>query len=519
MKFYRATILLSALCAQVASCSPQNNSLLVVSVDGPDTIAPVYYMRVVLNNGGEQDYHQFPTNGSGTRVTLPASLGFNLARSRQGEIALSVDALDMQMNVVANGKGSVTLKVGERVDLCVGLTPSSSSCLSTSIDGGTSVSDGSNATSDLVSGGGSDVRIDQSGGLPAGLLLSHVAAGADHSCAVAVDGSLWCWGANATGQLGNGGSINAALPLRVAGSLWSDVAAGYGETCGLQSTGDLWCWGNNGSGQLGNGSAKSGSFVAIPLQVPGAGWTGVSLGEYHVCGMQQDGTLWTWGDNSSDQLGDSAAPSAGRSSPGAVGSSPWFAVGAGSLHNCAIQTDRTLWCWGNNADGQLGDGTTHMRVNPTQVLGADWASVSAGLYHTCATKTDGSLWCWGDNSNGQLGVVTSAPSPSPVQVTAGAATWLSVTTGQSHTCGLHSDKSLWCWGGNADGQLGIASNLPASIPTAVAPGTLWKVASAGGSHSCAIADDGTLWCWGRNANGQLGIGGQTPQTAPVRLGK
>lgn len=520
MKSYGATILLSALCAQVVSCSPQNNSLLVVSVDGPDSIAPIYYMRVVLTNGSEQDYHQFPTDGAGTRVTLPASLGFNLARTRQGDIALSIDALDMEMNTVASGKGTAALKVGERVDVCIGLAPTSLSCQNESVDGGTSVSDGGTTAGDLVSAGESDVRLDQTGGFPTGLLFSRVAAGADHSCAVAVDGSLWCWDGNATGQLGNSGSIDAALPLRVAGTLWSDVAAGYGETCALQSGGDLWCWGNNGSGQLGNGSAKAGSSVAIPLQVSGTGWTSVSLGEYHVCGAQQDGSLWTWGDNSSDQLGDSAAPSAGRSSPGLVGSSTWLAVGAGSLHSCAIQSDHTLWCWGNNADGQLGDGTTHMRINPTQVPGTDWASVSAGLSHTCAAKTDGSLWCWGDNSSSQLGIATAtASNPSPVQVTAATTTWLSVTTGQTHTCGLHLDRSLWCWGGNTDGQLGIGSNLLSSIPTAVAPGTLWNAVSAGGSHTCAVAGDGTLWCWGRSSNGQVGIGGVVPQTAPVRLGK
>jgi alpha-tubulin suppressor-like RCC1 family protein len=350
--------------------------------------------------------------------------------------------------------------------------------------------------------------------------LSRIAAGADHSCAVAIDGLLWCWGANATGQLGNSGSVDVALPLRVAGTSWTNVAAGYGETCALQSSSDLWCWGNNGSGQLGNGSSKSGSSVAIPLQVSGAEWSNVSVGEYHVVGLQQDGTLWTWGDNSSDQLGDQNAPSTGRASPGQVGTSQWLAVSAGSLHGCAIQSDRTLWCWGNNADGQLGDGTTIMRLDPTQVIGTDWASVSAGLYHTCATKIDGSLWCWGDNSNGQLGFETTTNSSvSPAQITVGTATWVAVTAGQSHTCGLQSDKSLWCWGSNTDGQLGIGSNLPSNVPAAVAQGSTWAMVSAGGAHTCAIDGNGALWCWGKNANGQLGISGTISRTSPVRLGQ
>ena len=515
MKSYGTTVLLCALCAHVASCSPKNDSLLVVSVDGPDAIPPIYYIRVVLTNGGEQDYHQFPTNGEGTQVTLPASLGFNLSRSRLGEIDLAVDALDLQMNILASGKGSATLNVGGRVDLCIGLQPT---CQSGGTDGGATAPDGGTTAGDIVAVG-SETRIDQTGGFPQGLLFSHVAAGADHTCVVAVDGSLWCWGANATGQLGNSGSIDAALPLRVAGVLWSSVTAGYGETCALQSTGDLWCWGNNGSGQLGNGSSKPGASVAIPLQVPGAGWTSVSAGEYHVAALQQDETLWTWGDNSSDQLGDSHAPSAGRASPGQVGTAQWLAVSAGSLHSCAIGLDRTLWCWGNNANGMIGDGTTLMHIDPTQTVGTDWATVSAGLYHTCATKIDGSLWCWGDNSNGQLGLAVASSSTSPAQVAVGSTTWIAVSAGQMHTCGLQSDKSLWCWGSNADGQLGIGSNLPSSIPTAVAPGSIWTVVSAGGSHTCAVAGNGTLWCWGRNANGQLGIGGVASQLSPVRLGR
>jgi len=513
MKSYSATILLSALCAQVVSCSSQNDSLLVVSVDGPDSIASIYYMRVVITNDGEQDYHQFPTSGAGARVTLPTSLGFTLGRSRQGSIELAVDALDLQMNTVASGKGTVTLSVGGRVDVCIGLEPN---CQGGNVDGGTTVLDGGTASGDVAS----DALGDQTGGFSQGLQLSRVAAGADHSCAVAADQSLWCWGANATGQLGNGGLVEASLPQRVAGVSWRDVATGYGETCALQVGGGLFCWGNNGSGQLGNGSSKAGSSVAIPLQVTGGIWTSVSVGEYHVLGLQQDGTLWTWGDDSSDQLGDSLVPSAGRASPGQIGTSQWLAVSAGSLHSCAIQSDQTLLCWGNNSDGQLGDGTTLMRINPTQTIGTAWATVSAGLYHTCAIKPDGTLWCWGDNSNGQLGIATTTSSnSSPVQVSVGTATWLAVTAGQTHTCGLQSDKTLWCWGNNVDGQLGIGSNQASTIPTAVAPGSVWTEASAGGAHTCAVASDGSLWCWGRNASGQLGIGGMISRTSPVRLGQ
>jgi alpha-tubulin suppressor-like RCC1 family protein len=158
-----------------------------------------------------------------------------------------------------------------------------------------------------------------------------------------------------------------------------------------------------------------------------------------------------------------------------------------------------------------------MRIAPTQVTGTDWTAVSAGFYHTCALKTDGTLWCWGDNTSGQLGLGTASTTPG--QVTAGTAPWTVVTAGQSHTCALQADGTLWCWGENADGQLGIGSNLPSAAPVVVtASPSSWSAVAAGGAHTCAVAGDGTLWCWGANVKGQLGIGSVASQVVPARLG-
>jgi alpha-tubulin suppressor-like RCC1 family protein len=514
-----ATALILALACLGAGCSSQEDSLLVVSVDGPDSVASAYYLRVTVKNADQQDYHQFPSGATTSRIKFPTSLGLNVPRARQGSITLDIDALDLSMKTVASGTGTIALDVGNRVDLCIGLSPCCTDATNTSTNTSTSSSrDG--GVPDAIQANNLDSVGTARGGLTAGLRFAHVAAGTDHSCASATDGSLWCWGANASGQLGTGDTRDALSPVRVAGTSWTDVAAGSAVTCALQSDNSLWCWGNNSSGQVGNGTAKAGTSVTIPLQLAGT-WAGASVGSYHVAALRQGGSLLTWGDNSSDQLGDSSAPSAVRSTPGLVNDSAWLVsngtFSAGNLHTCAIAPDHGLWCWGNNATGQLGDGTTHMRLSPTQIAGTDWAQVSGGFYHTCALKTDQSLWCWGDNSNGQLGIGNTTANRAPIQITAPAAKWTAVSAGHSHTCGLQKDGSLWCWGGNTDGQLGTAqaSNTPVQVtggPTA------WSDVSAGDGHTCAVAADASLWCWGRNKSGQIGIGTVNNQATPIRLG-
>lgn len=144
-------------------------------------------------------------------------------------------------------------------------------------------------------------------------------------------------------------------------------------------------------------------------------------------------------------------------------------MAANQDHTCATQTDHTLWCWGNNADGQLGDGTTTNRLSPTQVgTGTSWAALSAGFAHTCATQLDDSLWCWGDNATGQLGNGTTTAEHAPTLVGANS-TWVSVAAGGQHTCATRTDKSLWCWGDNSHGELGQGK---AVLQTSVAESAL-----------------------------------------------
>jgi alpha-tubulin suppressor-like RCC1 family protein len=235
--------------------------------------------------------------------------------------------------------------------------------------------------------------------------------------------------------------------------------------------------------------------------------------------VKGDQTLWCWGANFSGQLGVGTTMSS-STVPIQVTGTGFAQVSGGYLHACAIKQDGTLWCWGTNASLQLGAPTVAMLYEPGQVQGSDWKQVVTGASHTCAIKMDGSLWCWGGNDSGQLGNTSIATDlnaktsvPAPI-----AGTWMNVTAGRSHTCGVMSDQSLWCWGNNTDGQLGISSSTSQSTPVAVmVPGRAWAAVSAGQSHTCALATDGSLWCWGNNVGGQLGIGSYDKRQEPTQV--
>jgi hypothetical protein len=179
-------------------------------------------------------------------------------------------------------------------------------------------------------------------------------------------------------------------------------------------------------------------------------------------------------------------------------SSEVSSVALGSYHTCAIKQDSSLWCWGANWSGQLGDGTDTNRYTPVQIMSSGVSSVALGSYHTCAVKTDGSLWCWGNNWSGQVGDGTTQQRVYPVLV---ANNVLTASLGERHTCAIKQDRSLWCWGANWYGQVGVGSGFSVLSPNEVMQDVL--TASAGYYHTCAIKIDGTLWCWGWNYYGQV----------------
>ncbi len=174
----------------------------------------------------------------------------------------------------------------------------------------------------------------------------------------------------------------------------------------------------------------------------------------------------------------------------------WSAIAAGGSHTVALKSDGTLWAWGDNDYGQLGDGTTTDKATPTQIGSAtNWSAIAAGSRHTVGLKSDGTLWTWGRNPYGQLGDGTTVDKYSPTQV--GSATnWSTVAAGRHHTASLTSDGTLWAWGRNDYGQLGDGTTASKNTPTQIGSATNWSAVAAGGHHTVAIKTDGTLWTWG-----------------------
>jgi alpha-tubulin suppressor-like RCC1 family protein len=253
----------------------------------------------------------------------------------------------------------------------------------------------------------------------------------------------------------------------------AEVSTGGPVTCARKTDGTVWCWGSNYHGQLGDGTTID---QHTPVQVTSLGTAvaEVSVGA-STCVRKTDGTLWCWGLNNRGQLGDGTTIE--RHTPvqvSALGSDVReVTVGSYTGATCARTTDGALWCWGANDRGQLGDGTTIDQHMPAQVtaLGSAVAQASASFFHTCARKTDGTLWCWGANDYGQLGDGTTVDQPTPVQVTSLGVAVANVSVGVYDTCARTTDGAAWCWGYNADGQLGDGTTLDRHLPVEV-PGLL-----------------------------------------------
>jgi alpha-tubulin suppressor-like RCC1 family protein len=249
---------------------------------------------------------------------------------------------------------------------------------------------------------------------------------------------------------------------------WRSVSADYFHTCAVTTTGTLWCWGYNGSGQLGNGTTTS-STTPVQESTHASDWATVSAGDLYTCAVKTTGTLWCWGSNGSGQLGNGTTTDSTTPVQESTHASDWATVSAGGAQTCAVKTTGTLWCWGSNDFGQLGNGTTTDSTTPVQesTHATDWATVSAGYLHTCAVKTTGTLWCWGYNALGQLGNGTTTDSTIPVQESTHATDWATVSAGEDYTCAVKTTGTLWCWGYNALGQLGNGTTTDSTTPVEV----------------------------------------------------
>ena len=271
-----------------------------------------------------------------------------------------------------------------------------------------------------------------------------VACGGYHTAAIKTDGTLWTWGNNFFAQLGTNNITDQSSPVQTVagGTNWKLVAGGRYHTAAIKTDGTLWTWGVNFSGQLGNNNATTRSSP-VQTVASGTNWKSVVCGADHTAAIKTDGTLWLWGRNSYGQLGTNNITDQSSPVQTVAGGTNWKLVAGGRYHTVAIKTDGTLWLWGRNIFGQLGTNNITDQSSPVQAVagGTNWKTVACGGYHTAAIKTDGTLWLWGRNSYGQLGNNNIAHQSSPVQTVAGGTNWKLVAGGLYHTAAIRDNSN------------------------------------------------------------------------------
>lgn len=355
-------------------------------------------------------------------------------------------------------------------------------------------------------------------GLGPGSGATALGAGGSHTCAIA-GGAMKCWGGNGFGQLGNGTLTDDHVPVAVSGlaSGVTAVSSGIAHSCALAG-GQVRCWGNNVDGEMGLGD---GIFVLAPAAVVGmaSGVTALAQGSSaygKTCALNGTSAK-CWGNNSWSFLGPANAAIPASSTPVAMGNlGATSMLSISSFHACYLSSG-AVKCWGNNANGQLGDGTTNSNANPVTAIASGATAVSVGYAFSCAL-VGGGVQCWGANVQGQLGDGTVVERHSPVAVTNLGGTAIAISLGSVHGCALIAGGSVKCWGYNADGELGnnTANNNPNPTPVSVQGLSGATALSAGGYHSCVIAG-GALQCWGWNGFGQIGNNSTNAALAPTAV--
>ena len=388
--------------------------------------------------------------------------------------------------------------------------------------------------------------------------LVNLTSGYDFTCAMRTS-SLYCWGRNIEGQLGVGDNTDRTTPTQVTGT-WTGVVAGIRQACGIKAgppgvvlgpehrgpgghrrhhqhhqpapgVGDGHVVPDGGPDQPPDVIFKTdgtlaawGRFLNRPMSPTQIGalvtWDGRGLaaGLSHACGLQTDTSLWCWGQNTDGRVGTGGHldvrghPPVQISSPGPAPGGPRSAPGS---HTCGIRSG-PLYCWGSNTTVSSASAAPPTSPRRSGGCGDELVVVSGGVAHTCGMRAT-ALYCWGNNATGQLGIGSTTDATAPSLV---AGTWSSVTVGSTHSCGIKTAGTLWCWGIGNDGRLGLGNATQFTSPQQVGALTTWSSVAAGGSSNCGILAAGTLWCWGYNANGQLGQGNaaDVDLADPGRLG-
>ena len=331
-------------------------------------------------------------------------------------------------------------------------------------------------------------------------------------------GKLFTWGLGNFGAQGQGDTTSRSSPTQVGAlTTWSQISI-TNVAIATKADGTLWSWGTDlsSTGVMGLGNTTA---YSSPKQVGSlTDWSTPSLGTNSAACIKTDGTLWSWGENDVGQLG--VGNTVNRSSPVQVGSlTNWSVIALGNRFACGIDTSGKLFSWGINGAGQLGQGDTTDRSSPTQV-GAltNWSKLaSTGRNSMLCVKTDGTLWAWGRNQYGQLGQGDTTDRSSPTQVGA-LTTWATATQSNYGAFCVKTDGTLWSWGAGYDGGLGLGNTTAYSSPKQIGSLTDWASPVGGLSWTLCVKTDGTLWSWGSNNAGRLGIGNTTNRSSPVQIG-
>ena len=311
-------------------------------------------------------------------------------------------------------------------------------------------------------------------------------------------GELYLFGRNNWGNLGVNDLVDRSSPVQVPGTDWSSAHLGLVHTLAIKGDNTLWSWGYNYRGLLGQNDRI---YRSSPVQVPGTQWSSVRVSDYASYGIKTDGTLWAWGSDINGMLLQNTN-SIHQSSPVQVPGTQWSKVSPALFHGLGLKSDGTLWAWGGNQYGYLGLNTRlDVYSSPIQVPGTQWTDIGAGYDYTLAIKDDGTLWSWGRNNSGGLGQNNTISRSSPTQIPGTQWTSFGNRYYDAFSYVTKTDGTLWVWGFNPAGQLGLTNKTYYSSPIQL-PGTQWTSFGAGYQHGLLVKNDGTAYVVG----GQLGYG-------------
>ncbi|MFN3827132.1 MAG: hypothetical protein ACK4NR_05835 [Micavibrio sp.] len=340
--------------------------------------------------------------------------------------------------------------------------------------------------------------------------MEKITPGFRQTCGIKSDDTLWCWGRESYGEIGNGAdTADQLVPVQIGVDTWKDISAGFFNTCGIKADDTLWCWGRDVSGSIGNGAVAGDQNV--PYQVGVDLWKSVSVGFFgnftlssHVCAIRSDDTLWCWGENQNGQIGNGNTTD--QTAPVQIGVDLWQKISTGASYSCGIKADGSLWCWGFGSSGRLGTGNTASVSVPTAVLGGySWSSVSLSTESigaaTCGIRDDNSLYCWGSDDDGVMrdGILGSNELQ-PVLVDSATDHQFVSVVGMGSVCSLKDNGPITCWG-SKDNDGNHTTNRDTGMTLGpVASNDEWKQVFTGGDDSntgvsCGIKQDDTLWCW------------------------